>query len=213
MCTHTKDTSWTTDLIWHYLHETTSAAPPVGGWYKQMDPQNTLSDRHHVYEMLVDSLEHSDPLAHEIRGSMIPWNQRNAGMMAAFKTELACGSVVKIAFMRYMDWGGSETPSRDVNSKKFDAADWIVKSLYANRPVRAYLKKKNHYVGIVGHRGTAGSIELLIMDPWPGGASTGATQLDYGGGKTKFLGVATQNGKFFDYDGVQITAVNGPHPW
>ena len=99
-----------------------------------------------------------------------------------------------------------------------------VKSLRAGQPVRCYLRAKNHYVGIVGCRGKKvrpdaldsdayKDWEFLVVDPWAGGASTGATTILYAGTQTKFLGIATQVGSKIVYDSIEIFSVEGPFPW
>jgi hypothetical protein len=218
------DSTWEVDLICEYLHNTSDPGRSTGQWFKEMDPAGTLNDRKHVYDMLTGDPSHSNPGVGNLRTSMIPWNQRNAGIIKAFKTELACGSVVKLTFRKYMGWGGSEPPRRSVGHRKWNAVLWIVNSLRAGRPVRAYLRKKDHYVGIVGFKGASvhreapqgdayKNYEFLIIDPWAGGAATGATTITYSGAMTKFLGIARQVGWKIMYDGYEITDVEGYHPF
>ena len=111
-----RDGSWDVDLIWKYFHETPGPASGAATWYQFMDPDGDLNDRKKVYAMLVSEHTHTNPDTSNLRQSKIPWNQRNAGIMKAFRTkmklseaksELACGSVVKLTFMKYMGWGGT----------------------------------------------------------------------------------------------------------
>jgi len=209
-----RDGSWEVDLVWQYLHETATPGRPTDGWYKKMDPAGLLDDRRHVYDMLVGDPSHTNPSVDQLRASMVPWNQRNAGIIKAFKSELACGSVVKLTFRKYMGWGGAEPPQRSVSYRGWNGVNWIVKSLRAGKPVRAYLKKKNHYVGIVGFRsGAFMRYEFLCIDPWAGGAATGTTTIVYAGATTKFLGIARHDGTKLMYDGYEITDVEGYYPF
>ncbi|MGH8587877.1 MAG: hypothetical protein ACREXX_00645 [Gammaproteobacteria bacterium] len=220
----TRDENWEVDLLWQHLHETGSPGRPTEGWYKEMDPTGTLDDPRHVYEMLVGEPSHTNPDLAQLPASMIPWNQRNAGIIKVFKTELACGSVVKLTFRKYMGWGRNEPNSRSVNYRGWNAVNWIVQSLRAGKPVRAYLKAKNHYIGIVGFQGRSVHPEapktdafmrfdFLCIDPWAGGAATGTTTIVYAGATTKFLGIARQDGTKLMYDGYEITDVEGSFPF
>ncbi|MEP6850059.1 MAG: hypothetical protein ABI999_14465 [Acidobacteriota bacterium] len=219
-----RDASWEVDLIWKYLSETSTPGVKTGDWFSSMDPGGTLNDRHTVYDMLTSSAADTNPDMTQLRAAMIPWNQRHAGIIKAFKSELACGSVVKLSFMKYMGWGSGEQKSRSLDFKGWNGVLWVVKSLRAGQPVRCYLKAKNHYVGIVGCRGkkmhpdaddsdAAKEWEFLVMDPWAGGASTGSTTISYAGIQTKFLGIAKQVGLKIVYDSIDIYSVEGPFPW
>jgi len=81
---YTKDPSWTTDLLWHYLHQMTT--PPetrntkwwFDDWYKKVDTTGALENRREVYKLLVDNATHTNPSSEESRAaSAIPWNQNN----------------------------------------------------------------------------------------------------------------------------------------
>lgn len=212
----TRDGTWEVDLIWKYFQETGAAGSPTDDWYKKMDPAGSLDDRKHVYDLLVTEPAHTNPSGAELPTSMIPWNQLNDGIIKTFHTRLACGSVVKITFRKYMGWGRGHLPLRSVSQRGWHAVDWLVKSLKAGMPARAHLKAKNHYVGIVGFRRipAAGVLhEFLVIDPWAGGARTGATTILYAGGTTAFLGVARQAGSKIMYDGYEVTSLEGHHPF
>ncbi len=218
-CAHTKDSAWLHDLIWKYLHEDKSKPKSVGHWYNTMDPLGTvLEDRHRVYEMLVDEPAHGNPDGTQVGTSMIPWNQNNKAFLNKVGGGLWCGSIVKIFFWKYMGWGASDPPGHSTTTKGFDAAHWVMESLASGRPVRARLSA-HHYVGIVGAKIDGLSIKqkrfkyaFLCIDPWAGGATTAMLELDYGGGKTSFLGVVfEQDGKLV-YDGAEIDTVEGLHP-
>lgn len=208
------DSNWDVDLICKYFKDSTGKVVQQGSWYKQMDPGGTLDDRKFVFDLLKQPT-HSNPSL-SVRGqSMIPWNQLNDGIVKAFNTHLACGSVVKITFSKYMGWKG-EPRSRSLKHPKWDGISWIKKSLTAGVPVRAFLKTKHHYVGIVGFSERTfrvPSLKLLVMDPWPGGAETGATTLKYAGHDTLFLGEAFVYGDLIFYDSHKVTAVEGFHPF
>src|SRR5215211_7076245 len=90
---HTRDSSWDTDLLRHYLHEVSTPANPGvhRQYYSNQDPLGELSNRHRVYEMLVDEAVHTHPeLKSTTKESMdnyhkskIPWNQNNGGFLKA----------------------------------------------------------------------------------------------------------------------------------
>src|SRR6187455_535390 len=94
--THKRDFSWETDLIWHYFHDTRTPANPRGGWYAQMDPLGELSNRHRVYELLVDETSQTFPGSQQLVGeSKISWNQNNAGFHKTVGGKYFCGSLIK----------------------------------------------------------------------------------------------------------------------
>lgn len=221
-CAHKRDSFWQTDLIWHYFHEVRTPARPWGDWHKKMDPREELTDRHHVYELLVDNPDQTNPSGDDMVGkSLIPWNQNNAEFLQCVQGQLWCGSIVKIVFARYMGWNGVEPNSHSVNQKVFNAADWTIDQLRHNKPVRAFVAG-HHYVGIVGHRcqlkplpaGVAGPLacsndnDFLYIDPWAGGIS-GQTSITYAGTTTCFLGIIKQHGSTWTYDTELVTAVEG----
>jgi len=219
-----RDPNWEVDLIWKYLGDTSTPGRKTGDWFSFMDPGGTLDDRKAVYDKLTSSAADTDPDMTQLRSAMIPWNQRHDGIIKAFKSELACGSVVKLSFMKYMGWSAGEPKSRALDYKGWNGVLWIVKSLRAGQAVRCYLRSKDHYVGIVGCRGkkmhpeaddsdAAKTWEFLVMDPWAGGATTGSTTIQYAGVQTKFLGVAAQIGKKIVYDSIEVYSVEGPFPW
>lgn len=223
MCTHVKDPNWTVDLIWKYLHDTKSPGKKTGDWYSLMDPSDQLADRHKVYEMLVGDPAASNPHdGAELEKSMIPWNQQNKNFKKKFSKK-PCGSLVKLTFWKYMGWGPEDPPSKNVRAKGFKPFQWIENSLRAGKPIRAHLPQAGHYVGIVGFRVRPGCTpttstcgpyyEFLILDPWAGGPANGRNTLRYGGGETAFLGVARQRGNKIVYDGSEIAAVEGTHPY
>jgi hypothetical protein len=217
MCTHQRDSSWQTDLIWHYFHEITTSARPWGTWHKTMDPKGELSDRHHVYELLVDQGDQTNPQTQDLVGeSMIPWNQQNMGFMQDPRVQksraLWCGSIVKIVFCRYMGWDGVEPRAHSVNQKGFDAANLTVDQLNKKKPVRVAIGG-HHFVGIVGHRTLkGGDNEFLYIDPLAGGISTGTKTITYAGTETRFLGIITQHGSTWRYDASLVTAVEVLEP-
>lgn len=218
---HKKDANWPIDLVWKYLHEASEPGARTGSWFKKMDPGGLLNDRHGVYEMLVDQPAHTNPSTEEeVAKSMIPWNQNNKGLLEAFDNKWACGSVVKLSFLKYMGWGNKDYKSKEVGSKGFDAAQWIAEGLWKGMAVRAHLGRKHHYVGIVGYRTTSYSnakkrfeYEFLVMDPWAGGAATGGNTIVYAGATTAFLGIMKEAGDQLPYDTFEATAVAGPHPF
>ncbi|MGL4550196.1 MAG: hypothetical protein ACRC33_03325 [Gemmataceae bacterium] len=216
--THVRDGTWTVDLIWKYLHEVSKPGRRAGSWFDKMDPGGVLNDRHRVYEMLVDEPHHTNPQPDEVARSMIPWNQNNKELFEAFGKKWACGSVVKLSFLKYMNGGAGDQPAKGVDSKGFDAAAWVTQSLDKGRPVRAHLGEKHHYVGIVGYRAAAvatptSRFEYLVMEPWAGGAATGGATIKYAGASTKFLGVMKEQAGRLEYDGYKVTSVSGPHPF
>src|SRR5215203_93348 len=95
----TCDANWDVDLICQHLKQSSAKIGPTGQWYKLMDPGGTLDDRSYVFDMLTNDPAHTDP--NDVSQSMIPWNQLNAGIVKVFKSEYACGSVVKLAFTKY----------------------------------------------------------------------------------------------------------------
>ena len=214
----TCDASWDADLICKYLKDSRDKGKKTGGWYRFMDPNGTLDDRAHVFDMLLNDPANTNPS--DVGQSMIPWNQLNDGMVKAFNSRLACGSVVKITFTKYMGWSGKPIPNRKWNTRGWDGISWLKKSLAAGYPARAYLQTRHHYVGIVGYRvrGVAmfSSVnEFLIMDPWPGGADSGQNTIKYAGKETAFLGVAVErNGKiYYDKNDHEVTSVESFYPF
>jgi len=204
-CKHGPDSAWETDLIWHYFHQISTEAKPVGHWYKQMDSSGELNDRHRIYEML---LNESD-LTLDRGKSKIPWNQNNADFLKTVKGKLYCGSMIKIVFTRYMGWKNVEPKSLDIGKRGFDAAGLVIASLRDKKPVRVSLG--GHYVGVVGHRcrpapGPAGTTgcspqnEFLCLEPWAGGSATGGRAIKYAGKDTCFLGIIQQDGSSWKYD-------------
>jgi hypothetical protein len=175
--------------------------------------------------MLLNDAGQTNPADNDKRAeSMIPWNQNNDGIVKSFKSNLACGSVVKIAFIKYMGWPGfvkgkqHEPPRRSMAHKNWNGLKYIIKSLDAGKPVRVFLKAKNHHVGIVGYRPLPMAVadtqyEFLVMDPWAGGARTGTETIKYAGKDTKFLGIGKQDGNKIVYDGYDVTDVDGWHPF
>jgi hypothetical protein len=209
---HTRDYSWETDLIWHYFHEVTTPANTWANWYTEMDPLGELSNRHRVYELLVDEADHTYPGTQEKVGkSMIPWNQNNAGFLKRVGGALWCGSLVKIVLVRYMGWSSKEPTARDIKAKGFNAALWTINNLKRNVPVRASLGG-HHYVGIVGHRcrgkplppGMQGpevcspDNDFLCIEPWAFGINA-TDSIKYAGKNTGFLGIIKQTGTVWTY--------------
>ncbi len=221
--THVRDSYWQTDLIWHYFHDVQSKAAPRDSRYQYMDPLGELSNRHRVYELLVDESAHTYPPgssnSSNRNASKIPWNQTNAGFVKAVggtmdadgnPSVLWCGSLIKIVFMRYMGWSGGEPKQRSIKERNFDAVKWTIEKLKNKIPVRAFLGG-HHYVGIVGHHSNDGSppagaigprddptTEFLCLDPWAYGID-GLDEATYAGTKTAFLGVIRQRGTSWTY--------------
>lgn len=215
-CKHAPDLSWENDLIWHYFHEIKTTAKPVGYWYKQMDPSGELNDRHRVYEMLLNEGDPKD--GREVAESKIPWNQNNSGFLKTAKTK-ACGTIIKIAFTRYMGWSNTQPKSLDIGKRGFDAARLVIDSLRDKKPVRVHLGK--HYVGIVGHRcrpapAGAGTCspqnEFLCLEPWAGSV-TGDRSIHYAGHDTCFLGIIQQNGSTWQYGDLIANTVEFEASW
>lgn len=211
----TCDANWDVDLICQHLKQSSAKVGSTGQWYKLMDPGGTLDDRSYVFDMLTNDPAHTDP--NDVSQSMIPWNQLNKGIVKVFKSEYACGSVVKLAFTKYMGWKG-EPRRRSMKHPRWDGLKWIKNSLAAGIPVRAYLQTRHHYVGIVGYSERLvmkTPLRFLIMDPWPGGADTGSTKFKYAGKDTMFLGEASvEDGKIvYDATKHEVTAVEGFHPF
>lgn len=223
-CKHGRDLSWTTDLIWQYLHQVKTEAKPRGHWYREMDPSNELSDRHQIYELLIN--EGNLTTKEQVAASKIPWNQNNAGFLKTVNGQYYCGSLIKIVFTRYMGWSGDEPKSMSVGKKGADVARWVIKSLEDKKPVRVALSGK-HYVGIVGHRcrttapppGAPGPAscsprnEFLCIEPWAGGSSTGNGFIRYAGNDSCFLGIIQQDGAKWTYDGLVVSAVEFDKGW
>ena len=212
------DANWDVDLICKYFKESSDKVGKTGSWYNHMDPGGALNDRKHVFDLLLNHRSDTNPSGDpELGQSMIPWNQLNTGIVKAFKTHLACGSVVKLTFSKYMGWNiKAEPPSRRLDHPRWDGIKWLKASLTAGKPVRVYLKSKNHYVGFVGFSERFVRIpplKFLVLDPWPGGAETGGATIKYAGKDTKFLGEAWADGNSIVYDSHQITAVQGFHPF
>jgi len=221
------DNDWDVDLIKKYLLNTSGPGIKTGEWYKHMDPNGKLNNRHYVYDMLTGktSTSNTSPNGSNIGVSMIPWNQRNEGILKAFRgiTRLPCGSMVKLTFAKYMGWPFPKEPSnRSTSFPKWNAILWIVKSLRAGKPVRAKIHALHHYVGIVGFRDSikfalprpdeTATFDFLCIDPWAGGARTGSVTIKYAK-ETAFLGIAHQVGTRLKYDGAWITEVGGFFPF
>lgn len=223
-CKHGPDLAWTTDLIWHYFHQVTTEAKPRGHWYQEMDPLSELSDRHRIYELLIN--EGNLTTKEQVASSKIPWNQNNAGFLKTVNGKYYCGSLIKIVFTRYMGWSGDEPRFISVGKKGSDAAGWVIKSLEDKKPVRVALGGK-HYVGIVGHRcrtapappGGKGPAtcapqnEFLCLEPWAGGSSTGNGFIRYAGNDSCLLGIIQQDGAKWTYDGLVVSAVEFDKQW
>ena len=232
------DGRWEVDLLCRYLAETKTPAVRIGSWFEEMDPHGVLNDRKYVYDMLVgrgSSTQHTNPTTKTaVYESMVPWNQQNFKLRKTFRDRLypskkiekveVCGSALKLTFWKYMECGEKDPPfKREVNAS-WNAADWIVKSLRAGKPVWAHLPERNHWVGIVGFRGwsvapeasrTSGSAqryEFLCLDPWSGGPETAKHKLSYGGGVTSFLYTISQKGKELMFDHYRIGTVEGYVP-
>lgn len=208
---HARDPSWETDLIWHYFHETSTkaeAGKSYGKYFKNQDPGGELSDRHRVYEMLVDEPENTLPtLMPTVEESMdnyhkskLPWNQNNGGFLKSVNKEYWCGSIIKIVFVRYMGWPPVEpNQQRYPNKKSSDAVRWTIDKLTKKIPVRVSLGG-SHYVGIVGHRKLSDtSHDFLCIDPWGYGTDGSNTDMKYAGSKTAFLGISQQSGAAWTY--------------
>jgi hypothetical protein len=215
---HKRDNSWETDLIWKYFHLVTTEAPPQGAWYKGMDPLGELSNRHRVYELLVNEADHTNPKTpDEVGKSMIPWNQNNKGILKTCSGKEICGTSIKLVFARYMKgWTlGKEPVAISVTKKGFDATKWTIDKLQSEIPVRLGLRMKHggtHYVGIVGHRcrkkplppspdgklECSADNEFLCLEPWAGGVDANASII-YAGTETAFLGIIQQSGSTWTY--------------
>ncbi|MEA2564674.1 MAG: hypothetical protein QOH06_6178 [Acidobacteriota bacterium] len=224
----TCDGRWEVDLLCQYLHETRTPGLRTGDWYDKMDPKGTLNDRQIIYDALAGRGlygKHTNPQSKaEVAESMIPWNQQNTAIREAFNFKQCCGSVVKLTFRKYMGWGSGEPPYKREVSPKWNAANWIVRSLRAGKPVRAHVKGRDHFVGIVGFRGwsvplevsrtgTSQRYEFLCIDPWAGGPETATHEFDYAGGKTCFLWTVHQEGTKLKYDHYEIDEVEGTFPF
>jgi hypothetical protein len=219
---HKRDTTWHTDLLWHYFHEDKSTATKWAHWYRDMDPLGELKNRHRVYEILVDEPAQTNPNANTVGASKIPWNQNNTGFLKTVGGGLWCGSLVKIVFTRYMGWNGVEPKSESIKRRGFNAALFTINNLRRKVPVRANLGG-HHYVGIVGHRcirrplppkefgpeACSEDNEFLCIDPWAGGIQ-GTQTIIYAGTETAFLGVIVQTGSTWKYTSELIVAVEAP---
>ena len=101
---YTQDLNWPTDLLWHYLHETTGPLNDTmkwwfDGWYRKVDPNGVLRKRREIYKMLLEKPDDTRPQgAAKIARSAIPWNQRNKWFVKQAKTKGACDTIVKIFF-------------------------------------------------------------------------------------------------------------------
>lgn len=210
--THVKDPSWDTDLLWHYFHDVTTSAPPplaYGKFYKNQDPLGELSNRHRVYQMLVDepvntlppppAADAQDPMGNN-KKSMIPWNQNNGGFLKSVNNELWCGSIIKIVFVRYMGWKMVEPAAHNFGKDVAGGVKWTIDKLSKNIPVRASLGG-THYVGIVGHRSKdKDNTDFLCIDPWAYGAhGTTPDTIIYAGAETAFLGISKRSGASWTY--------------
>jgi hypothetical protein len=209
---HTRDASWETDLIWHYFHDVATRASPISShrkFFANQDPGGELSDRHRVYEMLVDEDIHTHPelkptteeSMENYKKSKLPWNQNNGGFLKAVNDEYWCGSLIKIVFIRYMGWKNIEPEPARFGNNVAKAAEWTIKKLENKIPVRASLGGR-HYVGIVGHRsvGADRSItEFLCIDPWAYGTDGKNQGTTYAGKRTAFLGIAKRSASSWTY--------------
>ncbi len=206
---YTKDPNWTTDLLWHYLHQTMSPPETEGtkwwfdNWYKKVDLTGALGNRREVYKLLVDNAMHTNPTSKAtIATSAIPWNQNNKEFLKTCKamnvSGKACGTIVKVFFQKYMKWPKRPAKSmltRDRRgcdpSKVKKACDDIVRSLTLNKiPVRVGLGFGNstfpsHFIGVVGCKGKE---TFLCIEPWAGNCVT-----TYAGKRTSFLAVLKHN--------------------
>jgi hypothetical protein len=239
---HVKDPNWSIDLIWKYFHEDATKAKQVSH-YKFMDPKGDLDDRHNVYRTLVDDAAKTDSNWRSVRGdkysfndTMIPWNQNHPGMVKKFGGHLACGSVTKITFMKYMGWGENYPVQTSLNSRNVDAVvALIVRNLLNGKPVLAKVASDTygwHFVGIVGCRpqafaSLAGSIDselklaarrksaqqwdFLYLDPWAGSVD-GNNSITYAGATTRFLGIITQQGAKLKYGKHDVNSAGGHVP-
>jgi hypothetical protein len=183
-----------------------------------MDPTGELSDRHRVYELLVDEpAQTAPPDEDKVHESKIPWNQNNAGFLKTVGGQEWCGSFVKIFFTRYMGWSGVEPTPRPVNKKGFDAVRWTIDKLNHNIPVRAGFGGA-HYVGIVGHRcllrplppGVSGPLDcdtdFLCIEPWAFGVEA-TDSITYAGTTTGFLGIIQQRASTWKYGRLVVSWV------
>ncbi len=226
MCTHKRDGLWTTDLLWHYLHEVKTPAPPQGSWHTKLDPLNELSNRHRVYELLVDEPAHTFPGTKALsEASKIPWNQLNTNLQHSCekltKQKYACGTIVKVFFQRYMGWGANEK-SYEIKKRGFDAVKWVIQRLERKSPVRMALSGA-HYIGIVGHRcirtpmpagmegpeACSANHEFLAIDPWPFGTNVDHFDMVYAGTHTGFLQIVRQVGTTWTYQHHKPSHVEG----
>ena len=202
---YTRDAHWTTDLLWHYLHQTTT--PPetkstrwwFDEWYKKGDTTGALTNRLEVYKLLVDNAAQSNPTSEAGRAaSFIPWNQNNREFLNTCRnmnvSGKACGTIVKVFFQKYMKW-----KSRNCRSllapgtgmcdpgRVAKACDDIERSLTLQKwPVRVGLGygtgvAVSHFIGVVGCRGRD---VFLCIEPWAGNCV-----ITYAGKRTAFLAV------------------------
>jgi hypothetical protein len=206
---YTKDPNWTEDLLWHYLHQTTSPPETQGtkwwfdNWYKSVDSTGALGNRREVYKLLVDNATHMNPTSGALRGtSAIPWNQNNKEFLKTCKamkvSGKACGTIVKVFFQKYMKWLDRTAKSMLRLDKKGcdpskvkNACDDIVKSLTLTKmPVRVGLgygdsTVVSHFIGVVGCKAKD---TFLCIEPWSGNCVT-----TYAGTRTGFLAVLKHN--------------------
>ena len=117
-CTHKKDNTWATDLLWYYTHvvikplaDTEYTKSWFDSWHGKPDPANAKNDRHKVYELFLDEAKPTD-----WRDSKVPWNQENPQFRKHMESKgfngLFCGAAAKIFLKKYMKCG--EYPMRQL---------------------------------------------------------------------------------------------------
>lgn len=202
---YSKDPFWTTDLLWHYLHQMTTPPETKGmewwfdNWYKKVDPTGALGNRREVYKLLVDDPTHTNPTSVAgVSASAIPWNQKNKEFKKTCKSMKvsgkACGTIVKVFFLKYMKWMNRPITSMlapgklacDPNKVKKACDDIVRKLTLQKMPVRVGLGYRaspivTHYIGVVGCKGKE---TFLCIEPWSGNCVT-----TYAGKRTSFLAV------------------------
>lgn len=205
-CTHRRDGTWSTDLLWYYTHDTTT---PLGdttytkswfdSWHGRPDPANAKNERHKVFELLLDIAQPAD-----WRDSKVPWNQENRRFTNHMESKgfkgLFCGASVKIFLNKYMKCGDYPVRQLPSNEASVEAAcKQILKSLQNKTAVIVGLGHRkghvSHYVGIVGHKkitsGPVSSDHFLFIEPY---GDDGWGTLEYGfradgsRGRSSFLG-------------------------
>lgn len=184
-CTkHSKDLNWTHDLLWYFLHEVAEhpwlvkgEMPSIpnwfDGWFRRVNSE-ALTNRHKVYELLVDNPLTAPQTDTVKTTSPIPWNQNHREFKAAcsrmrnpIDNKKACGTIVKVFFEKYMVWEKRNERSVVGTGSDLDKiCKSVVASLERKKPVRVRLANPNHYIGIVGCNG-AGD-RFLCIEPWAG---------------------------------------------